>query len=265
MKEKIAIIIPAVNCLEYSKKTIESIKTEHEYEIIFINNGSTDGTLEWLQTQKTIITYNNPIVNGLAEIWNMGIKRAIRDGCSLFLILNNDIVLAPTTIDNLVKKFRKGKYIMVTGVNHHEGMEPPEKIMETSFPYDENELDREHPDFSCFLIDKNTIDKIGFFDENYRIAYFEDSDYHARIALAGEKAISTTSAAYYHHASKTVQENEHLKNIVHQAFEYNKNYFIKKWGHENVGDVPEMLKVYFKTPFNNPNKTIKNIEFEFSL
>jgi GT2 family glycosyltransferase len=154
---------------------------------------------------------------------------------------------------------------MATGVNEQEGLEKPQDMLEKYVEYDENETDRQHPDFSCFMINKRTIDRIGWFDENFVIAYFEDSDFHARIALAGEKAISTTSAIYYHFCSKTVAENDYLKPIVKETFIGNKAYFIEKWGTENVGDVPKMLEVYYKTPFNNPDKDIKNVERDFSL
>ena len=265
METKIGIITVAVNCLEYSKQTIDSIKTKHPYEIIFINNGSIDGTKEWLDSQKDIISYKDPQVSSLAGCWNIGIKRAIADGCSHFLVLNNDLILSPNLIDNLVRKMDTGRYVMATGVNEQEGLEKPQDMMEKYVEYDENETDREHPDFSCFMINKRTIDRIGWFDENFVIAYFEDSDFHARIALAGEKAISTTSAIYYHFCSKTVAENDYLKPIVKEAFIGNKAYFIEKWGTENVGDVPKMLEVYYKTPFNNPDKDIKNVERDFSL
>jgi GT2 family glycosyltransferase len=256
--EKIGIIIPAVNCLEYSKKTIDSIKTSHPYEIIFIDNGSTDGTKDWLKTQ-SFTKIIDPQVSGLAAVWNLSILKARELGCSLFLVLNNDIILSPTTIDNLVKKMSTGKYVMATGVNQHEGCEKPEDMLLKSVEYKEDEPDNEHPDFSCFLINDNTIDKIGWFDENFITAYFEDSDYHARIALSGEKAVSTISAIYYHFESKTVKMNPQIREIVKESFEHNRDYFKEKWGHENVGDVPEMRKKYWKNPFNDPKKDIKNI------
>lgn len=263
MNHKIAICIPALNCLEYSKQTIESIQTKHDYQIIFVDNGSTDGTKEWLDTRDDIISYKNPMVSGLAESWNLMIERGIAEDCDLFLILNNDIVLAKNTIDNLVRKFDTGKYIMVTGVNNQSIS--PTDMLKYEKKYVENEEDREHPDFSCFLIGRKALDKIGWFDTGYYVAYFEDSDYHCRIALSGEKAISTVSAEYYHYASKTIQENPKMAQTIHDAFRHNKAFFIKKWGHENVGDVPEMLKLYYKTPFNNPNKDITNIDTDFSL
>ena len=253
---KIGIIIPAINCLEYSKKTIESIQTKHDYEIIFMDNGSTDGTKQWLQSRHDIISYFNPVVKGLAGLWNMAIKRAIDDGCSLFLVLNNDIVLSKNAIDNMVEKMETEKYVMVTGVNDQTIL--PEEMINLKKEYDPNEPDNEHPDFSCFMINKKTIEKIGWFDDNYCVAYFEDNDYAARIGLSGEKAVSTISATYYHYGSKTVQENKDMHEIIKNAFEKNKEYFKSKWGSEPVGDVPKMLKTYYKNPFNDKNLSIKD-------
>lgn len=260
---KLGIVSVGVNCLEYSKKTLDSIQTKHQYQIIFVNNGSTDGTAEWLESRKDIIAYQNPINSGLAACWNLAISRAFEEDCDFVAVLNNDIVLAKNTLDNMVRKMETGKYVMVTGVNDQSIS--PEEMLNFEKEYDENEQDREHPDFSCFMISKDTIKKIGWFDENMMVAYFEDSDYHARIALAGEIAISTVSATYWHYASKTIQENPRLESLIHDAFRHNKEHFIEKWGHENVGDVPKMIEVYYKTPFNDPTRTIKNTEGKFSL
>lgn len=249
---KLGIICVAVNCLEYSKQTLESINTSHDFEIIFIDNGSTDGTKDWLDSRQDIIAIKNPIVSGLAACWNLGIKRAIEDGCDLFLVINNDIVLAKNTIDNLVKKIGTGKYVMVTGVNDQSISIEDMKLLEKEF--DENEPDNEHPDFSCFMIDKTCLEKVGFFDENFRVAYFEDSDYHGRIAMLNEVAVSTTSATYYHLCSQTIKNNPNLKPIIEQAFQDNERYFIEKFGCKNLGDVPNMRANYFKYPFNDKNE-----------
>jgi len=48
MKE-LSIICPVLNCFEMTKKMIESINVSEEYDLIIIDNGSTDGTLEKLK------------------------------------------------------------------------------------------------------------------------------------------------------------------------------------------------------------------------
>lgn len=257
---KIGIITVAVNCLEYSKQTLESIQTSHPYEIIFIDNGSTDGTKDWLDSRKDIISYKNPIVSGLAGAWNLGIKRAIADNCDLFLIINNDLIFAKNTIDNLIKRFEKGDIIMATGTNDQSIAPEAMKLLEKE--YDENESINSHPDFSCFMINKICLDKVGFFDENFRVAYFEDNSYHSDIAMLGfgNEAISIVSATYYHLASQTVKNNPHLRPIIEKAFKDNKKYFIEKYGCEPLGDVPNMLGNYYQHPFNNPEETYKSFK-----
>ena len=257
---KIGIVCVAVNCLEYTKQTLDSIKTINDYEIILIDNGSNDGTKSWLDTRKDIIAIKNPIVSGLAAAWNLGIKRAIADNCDFILVLNNDLILSVNTIDNLVKRFENGDIIMVTGTNDQsisiEEMSKLEKV------YDENEPINPHPDFSCFMINKNFIEKVGLFDENFLVAYFEDNAMHADIAMLGfgNEAIAITSATYYHLASQTIKNNPHLIPIIENAFKHNRAYFIEKYGCEPKGDIENMLTSYYKHPFNDPSETYKSFK-----
>ena len=53
-KDLVSIIIPCFNAVKYSKECIESIllQTNIKYELILINNGSTDGTKKYFDTLK---------------------------------------------------------------------------------------------------------------------------------------------------------------------------------------------------------------------
>ena len=50
----VSIVIPNFNCLEYLPRCFESIRSQQEvdYEIIVIDDGSTDGSLEWLRAER---------------------------------------------------------------------------------------------------------------------------------------------------------------------------------------------------------------------
>lgn len=74
-----SIIIPTYNCAEYIQQTLRSIyaQTEHDYEIIIIDDGSTDNLLEILaqetDSRLRVITQPN---SGVSEARNRGIAEA---------------------------------------------------------------------------------------------------------------------------------------------------------------------------------------------
>jgi len=101
---------------------------------------------------------------------------------------------------------------------------------------------RPHPDFSCFLIRKSLYEKVGPFDENFKIAFCEDGDYDLRMYAAGVRAYCI-DLPYLHHGSMTVKnaEVEEVKRIQAQA-EKNREYFFKKHGvHMGSGEYYKRL------------------------
>lgn len=252
---KVGIVMPVRNCLEYTREAIKSIKTVHEHTVYVIDDHSDQPTKDWLQSHPHIVSFIDPVTKGLAGNWNLGIRAAFERGANYVLVVNNDILLNPHTIDNLVKRMEKGDLVMATGVNVAGQCPSPQDIL-TLTPGEESET--EHPDFSCFMISPETIKKIGYFDENYIGAYVEDCDFHARITLAFEKAVTINQAPYYHYASRTIIENPKIVEDVRRNHSLNEDYFRGKWGHVHVSDVPIMRDVYFKTPFNDQSKTIKD-------
>lgn len=257
---KLGIIFPVRNVLDLTKAAIDSIITKYPYQVYVIDDRSDQLMKDWLNGKhadsRTDIKFiSDPEGStGLAYNWNLGIQMAIEDGCDLFLILNNDIILHPQTIDNLVERIMEGDLVMATGVNVALYC-TPETIKD--YPVGERS-ETEHPDFSCFMINMRFLESIGWFDEHYNGAYMEDCDTHARIALAGEKAVTCNQCPYYHYASQTILRNPQVADEIRQRHHENQQYFASKWGCNHVNDVEDMRKVYWKTPFNDPNKTIKD-------
>jgi glycosyltransferase involved in cell wall biosynthesis len=71
----VSVIIPTYNRVELLKQTVESVRcqTYSDYEIIVVNDGSTDGTANWLQEQVDIIKVNQPN-SGIAASRNKGVS-----------------------------------------------------------------------------------------------------------------------------------------------------------------------------------------------
>jgi GT2 family glycosyltransferase len=241
----LAIICPVVNCVNYTKQFIKSIKTNLKYKLIIIDNGSNDGTLAYLLSIKD--KYPLRIIKssynmGVGPAWNYGINLAIKEyNSQYFFIPNNDIILQPKTIDTLIDTIKNPKTVLVTALNINNGTNSLADLKTTSPP--KNSVYSENPDFSCFMIKMETIDKIGLFDEKFYPAYFEDNDYHFRIKMAGLKAIKTNQALYYHFGSMSVKNNQETRDLSNGFYLQNKEYFNKKWGGYPGQET-------FTTPFN---------------
>lgn len=229
---ELAIIMPVLNCLDYSKKMIPTIKTKHPYRLILINNGSTDGTEAYfkeLAKAYNVTAINYPENRGVGPSWNSGIRRAILEfNSKYFLIPNNDILLHPECIDNLVWAIQAPRVALASATDVSGKVSRPEDTLALSVPM-KNEF-IEAPEFSCFMLKKSTIDSVGYFDPKFYPAYFEDNDYHYRINLRGLKGVKTNRALYFHYGSRTMKENEAVKEVVNIAYTANKEYFKEKWG-----------------------------------
>jgi GT2 family glycosyltransferase len=197
---------------------------------------------------------NHKLGLSVAESWNYGSNMAFTNHCSHALIINDDILFSPYTIDNLLYAI-SGKQVnsddretvMVTGRNVRGSMSPHDLLI---YKAKGGALEgaSESPDFSCFLIKKDFFDKVGYFDENFKPAYFEDNDAHRRINLLGFKALNV-NAPFYHFGSVT-QNWQGVPAVPGEQFDANRQYYINKWG-----GAPGQER--FDTPYNSTSFTPK--------
>lgn len=244
-KNRLAIICPVLNCWKYTEGMLNSIRSSTPYIIIMIDNGSTDQTRSKLlkrEEKKELIYINNTRNEGVAKSWNQGIEKAKNTyECNHFIVVNNDIVLKKCTIDRMIEDLEREDLGMVTAWNVNGEIDTPDKLVKYEIPILQKFT--EAPDFSCFMIKESTINKVGYFDENFWPAYFEDNDYHYRMKLKGIRAVKDNQALYYHYGSCTVKENEGIGKVNNENYLINKEYYIKKWGGEPGNET-------FETPFN---------------
>lgn len=266
---KIQVVIPAINLWnKYTKACIDSVKTSHEYRILLIDNASTDETLA--EAGKLVSNSFSHKRNeerwSCAKSWNYGIKDAWERGMDYVVVLNNDVLLHPDAIDQMINRFEKSiisgditKEIndrqhpvgMVTAMDvRGECPIPADIFIKKSEDY-QLVAEAEHPNFSAFMLSKQCWDVVGEFDEGFKPAYFEDNDYHRRMTLAGMKALVYPPAMFYHFGSRT--QNEALAGAVivpGPVFEENKKYYHGKWGGGPGED-------RFDHPFGNELNNIK--------
>ena len=104
--QKVSVIIPVYNSEKFLKESIESVihQTYSDVEIIAINDGSTDNSLEILKKYENKITIINQKNMGLAEAVNTGIKKMSGHWLKW---LSPDDILNPNAIEILVEEAKK--------------------------------------------------------------------------------------------------------------------------------------------------------------
>ncbi|WP_367081060.1 glycosyltransferase family 2 protein [Staphylococcus capitis] len=108
---KLAIIIPVYNAEDTIKRAILSVDSKSDYEIICVNDGSTDNTkrvLTELQKEHKNIKVINQDNQGAARSRNVGLE-AMSDDVEGFLFLDADDEFLPSRIDLMVEAFQKNE------------------------------------------------------------------------------------------------------------------------------------------------------------
>ncbi|MGB9683276.1 MAG: glycosyltransferase, partial [bacterium] len=210
-KSLTSIIILTLNNLEYTKKCIESIRkyTPEPYELIVVDNGSKDGTVEYLENQPDIKLVKNPTNVGFAMGNNMGMKLAKGD---YVVILNNDTIVTQGWLTRFIACAESDPSVGIVGprsnyvagaqliknVSYGNDIDAMQEFarkwsLENSGKYDETV----RVIGFCMLVKREVIEKIGGFDPLYESGNFEDDDFCIRAIRAGFK-IKITHDVFIH-------------------------------------------------------------------
>jgi GT2 family glycosyltransferase len=216
MKAKIGVIIVAYNRAQVLRACLSSImKSEYpNYVVIVVDNASTDDTYNTVKSQfPSVVLVRSDKNLGYTGGNNLGIKYALqRKGCDSFLILNEDTVVPPNLLTELVDVMDKnpkiglvnptildfetqhyvcnsyGKYNFYLGVGY-------KSLLNKNKPQTIDLLRG-----TCFLIKKQVVESIGLMDEDFFL-YFDEADLSYRITKAGYVMVFSPEAKVYHQIS----------------------------------------------------------------
>jgi GT2 family glycosyltransferase len=110
-------------------------------------------------------------------------------------------------------------------------------------------------DLHAFAITKKCLDEIGLYDENFYPVYYDDTDYSYRMKLAGAKRDLCYPKRISQKLGGAVASDQELFDLYWKNVSHIHDYFTRKWGGEAGGEI-------FKTPFNDPDKSIKDWTIE---
>lgn len=225
---RVSIVMPVFNQLEYTRGCVESLQPDLAagVELIIVDNGSQDGTREYLNTLQGVTVIHNEVNRGCAGGWNQGVKAGTREW---IVVLNNDVLLGAGWLDALVQFAESSGCGVVTPAIREGALNYAFQDYATEFVARMKSVKRIGvANGICFMVARGVFDSVGLFDERFRIGQYEDADFFQRAKNAGFK-LGTTGSAFIHHFGSITQKAIQ-KTAERQSYEAeNRAYFRAKW------------------------------------
>ena len=106
--KKVGIVVVTYNRLALLKEAIDSLRNQTylNRDIVVVNNGSTDGTLEWLNSQKDLIIITQQNLGGAGGFFT-GMKYVAEHNYDYCWIMDDDVVCHSDALQELVSAYNK--------------------------------------------------------------------------------------------------------------------------------------------------------------
>ncbi|HYJ85624.1 MAG TPA: glycosyltransferase, partial [Pyrinomonadaceae bacterium] len=246
-----SIIVVTFNNLQLNRLCVESIYARTEwpnFDVIVVDNNSTDGTPEYLREAETIFPNLKVILNesnlGFAAGNNIGLRQANGE---YLILLNNDTVVTRGWLSTLIRHLHANPEIGLIGpVTNSIGNEAKVDVGYTSLddmPAWAANFVKEHPGkvFSipmlamfCVAMRREVFQKVGFLDERFGLGLFEDDDYTHRIKAHGFR-VACAADVFIHHFGQASFKKLLENGEYQQLFDENRRRYEQKW---NIDWVP---------------------------
>ncbi|WP_410769284.1 glycosyltransferase family 2 protein [Fontibacillus sp. BL9] len=251
----VSIIILTKNRLELTKRCVESVlrHTPERYEFVFVDNGSDDGTPEYLKS----LGNSNVICNER----NLGFAGGVNQGLGVakgnfILLLNNDTVVTPNWLGGLMACFERDGSIGIAGPQSYH-VAPIQRVNDGG-PGSLDELDEyaEHRKCLyaekgfyahkltgfCMLMTTRVLERIGGFDERFYPGNYKDDDFSIRARVGGYRLWVAEDVYVHHEGHGTFRD---LGFNYRASSLENAERFRKKW---NVGRSAYEIDVFGYNP-----------------
>ncbi|MBN3039150.1 MAG: glycosyltransferase family 2 protein [Candidatus Omnitrophica bacterium] len=251
-----------INILNYNGKNdteegLDSLKNldYDNFKILIIDNGSNDGSVEYLRERFPEAEFIENDENfGFAKGNNIGIKYALERQANYILILNNDTVVSPALLKDLLDVatkdteigiigpkilyyhqkdkiwFAGGRILSLLGNSWHIGNRKKD------LGRYEGIVDEDYQTGCALMIKREVIEKIGMFDPAY-FAYFEDADLCLRARAQGYRVVCVRGAKIWHKISKSIggglsPDKAYLK--AKSGVRFFRRYSLKIWYYTTI-------------------------------
>ena len=223
--QKIYLIIVTYNAMKWAEKCFSSLrKSSVPVHTMVVDNGSTDGTQEFIKTHFPEVEFIQSAENlGFGKANNLGIEKAYKNGADFFYLMNQDAWIFEDSIRNLLEVYEnypKKEEIGILSPMHLDGTEKKldvflDKYISQNFEnrmisdlylkitkpfYEISFVNAAH-----WFLPKATIDKVGGFNP-YFFHYGEDNEYVNRLRFHGKKILLCPESKVVHDGKQALNK-----------------------------------------------------------
>ena len=248
---KIIAVIVTYNRLTLLKRLLKEITAAEGLDsIIVVNNGSTDGTQEWLDTQTGIRVIHQDNVGGSGGFYT-GMQQACDDGADWIWCMDDDVYPEPDCLEQLLKlanddsigilcprRIQDGKVFVnecrkINLTNAFASLHGSRLEDNISEPADIEGMVFEGP-----LISRKVVEKAGLPNKDLFI-FYDDTDYSLRTTMAGFRVVYVPQARMQKElffsndswetkqAKKKWKRKYHIRNSAWFNHHYGKNFAVR--------------------------------------
>ncbi len=244
----VAAVIVSFNALENTKRCISALRAaadpRYPLELIIVDNGSTDGSAEWIREQADIQSIFNPENFGAPRARNQGLA-LVREGTDWIAFFDNDVFVPNGWMERAL--FHGAADPEVGSIALCANRASKSQILAYDGGSDQSSIDafaaghaqqnlRSGDDCTLFtslavLVRADVMERIGGFDESFSPWGFEDDDIALRIRLAGWRNRVAKDTFVFHAAYDGPAKEQRHSAWLHQNWEA----FLTKWSPGALG------------------------------
>jgi glycosyltransferase involved in cell wall biosynthesis len=211
-----SVIIPTYNRLPILQKCLAAMEQQQfapPYEVLVIDDGSTDGTVEFLQSYSEQFPHVRLLEQehgGAAAARNMGIENAQGE---TIVFIDSDLVVTPVFLAAHAEALAGHEQAFTYGrvINTCNFDQP------TSEPFKVTDMSRAYFATGNVAIARHWLLEAGSFDTSFRQYGWEDLELGVRLKKLGLRLISCPQAVGYHwHPAFSLAQLPHLIDVEAQ-------------------------------------------------
>ena len=225
----ISVVIPTYNGAVFLRKVLADLRAQtlQPDEILVVDNGSTDESVSVAEAAGARVLRERTNV-GFCRAVNRGMEEAAGDW---LVILNNDVMLRPDWLEELVNgatksgaRFATGKILSAQDRERVDGSFDALCLGGCAWRCGSGRLDSaiwdqprtiQFAPFTAVLLAKSLVQQIGKLDDSFG-SYLEDLDFGLRCAIQDERGVYVPTAVAYHHGSATFGR-WHRETVLNQS------------------------------------------------